>query len=575
MFPVGRRSSARRRRAHRCAPGAVAVARRRAALTARPRSSRAARRPNRVRRDVADLRLLPHVWRRALAPARCCAHGARPTSTPVMLRHSRIYILPTRRGLALIGTLAMMLLTSLNYALSLGFAVTFLVGGLVAAALLHTFRNLAGIEVAPLARRRSVRRRHAGVHAVADRRRLPRAAITRRAADGSPARPSTLPPARALAVTLERADPGARTRRARTRHAVVRFPARPVARLGLRALSADRQSCIRRRKSARRRCRQERDGADGAASGGEPTMPISRACATTSAGDPPQRVAWKAVARGARLVHEAIRGQPAAGPVELDWASLPPRSTRSAPLAAHRLGARRRARDAAVRADAAGHGAAAGPGPRPSPRRADRARAVPHARMSAHRRRRLRRGPRRPQAHVAGAPALSARPDPLARRAALAAQLPQAPHVPVWIARLRHDAGRRCACGLLRATAGAPTRRRRASRRGRWRCSRSLRRWSSASRWRSPRRPRSLASRSCSSWSASSSSKRERARRHAARLPRAVPAGHAVLLRAVARRGARGAARDAGCLARRSRRWRSDHALAIGTAGAARSARRC
>ena len=44
----------------------------------------------------------------------------------VVLRHHRIYILPTRRGLAVVGMLAIMLLTSLNYALSLGFAATFL-----------------------------------------------------------------------------------------------------------------------------------------------------------------------------------------------------------------------------------------------------------------------------------------------------------------------------------------------------------------------------------------------------------------------------------------------------------------
>ena len=69
----------------------------------------------------------------------------------VVLRHSRIYILPSRRGFAMIATLAIMLLTSLNYALSLGFAVTFLLTGLVAAALLHAFRNLAGIEIRPLA----------------------------------------------------------------------------------------------------------------------------------------------------------------------------------------------------------------------------------------------------------------------------------------------------------------------------------------------------------------------------------------------------------------------------------------
>ena len=68
----------------------------------------------------------------------------------VVLRHNRIYILPTRRGLAVIMTLAIMLLTSMNYALSLGYALTFIAGGMVAAALLATFRNLAGIAVSPL-----------------------------------------------------------------------------------------------------------------------------------------------------------------------------------------------------------------------------------------------------------------------------------------------------------------------------------------------------------------------------------------------------------------------------------------
>ncbi len=70
---------------------------------------------------------------------------------PVVLRHRRIYILPTRRGLAVCATLGTMLVTSMNYALSLGYALTFLVSGLVAAAMLQTWRNLAGIAVSPLA----------------------------------------------------------------------------------------------------------------------------------------------------------------------------------------------------------------------------------------------------------------------------------------------------------------------------------------------------------------------------------------------------------------------------------------
>ena len=140
--------------------------------------------------------------RSARAPpwlARCASASSAtrpPIATPVVLRHSRIYILPTRRGLALIATLAMMLLTSLNYALSLGLVVTFLLAGLVAAALLHTFRNLAGIEITPLAAGETFAGEPHRVHARAARRRrrarieiaLSRARHARRRRRRAPAR---------------------------------------------------------------------------------------------------------------------------------------------------------------------------------------------------------------------------------------------------------------------------------------------------------------------------------------------------------------------------------------------------
>ena len=91
---------------------------------------------------------LAHAWSRLRQRA---FRSAPADLAPVVLRHSRIYILPTRRGYAVIATLITMLLTSLNYALALGLGVTFMFGGLVAAALLHTFRNLAGIAIKPLA----------------------------------------------------------------------------------------------------------------------------------------------------------------------------------------------------------------------------------------------------------------------------------------------------------------------------------------------------------------------------------------------------------------------------------------
>lgn len=66
---------------------------------------------------------------------------------PVALEHQRIYILPTRRGWAFLGSLALMLVASVNYSLSLGYALCFLLTGLFSATLLHTYRNLAGLAL--------------------------------------------------------------------------------------------------------------------------------------------------------------------------------------------------------------------------------------------------------------------------------------------------------------------------------------------------------------------------------------------------------------------------------------------
>jgi len=90
---------------------------------------------------------LPFAWARR---ARERFLRRTPSDGPaVTLAHARIYILPSRRGLAVIGTLATMLVASLNYGLALGLVVTFLLTGLVSAALLHTFRNLAGLTLRP------------------------------------------------------------------------------------------------------------------------------------------------------------------------------------------------------------------------------------------------------------------------------------------------------------------------------------------------------------------------------------------------------------------------------------------
>lgn len=67
----------------------------------------------------------------------------------VVLTQRRIFILPTRAGLAFAAVLLLLLLTSINYQLSLGFAFTFLLAASAVAGILHTFRNLVKLEIHP------------------------------------------------------------------------------------------------------------------------------------------------------------------------------------------------------------------------------------------------------------------------------------------------------------------------------------------------------------------------------------------------------------------------------------------
>ena len=66
---------------------------------------------------------------------------------PLTIHHRRIYILPTKRGWVFLASLLLMLIASINYALSLGYALSFLLTGLFAATLLETYKNLAGVTV--------------------------------------------------------------------------------------------------------------------------------------------------------------------------------------------------------------------------------------------------------------------------------------------------------------------------------------------------------------------------------------------------------------------------------------------
>lgn len=72
---------------------------------------------------------------------------APPERGTVVLVHRRVYIVPSRLGWIFGGTLGVLLIGSINYSLSLGFALTFLLAGLGLAGMVHTARNLARIAV--------------------------------------------------------------------------------------------------------------------------------------------------------------------------------------------------------------------------------------------------------------------------------------------------------------------------------------------------------------------------------------------------------------------------------------------
>jgi len=241
-------------------------------------------------------------------------------SETVILRHQRIYILPTKRGLAFLATLAMALLTSLNYSLSLGFAATFLLAGLMAAALLHTFRNLSGIELRPLAAGETFAGAVMPFTLALAGGATPRYAVTLLARGCKQVTVDVLPDS-ALPVALELLTP----RRGRIvlgrvtlasefplglwrAWAYVHFPLAGIAfptpevsppPLPTGDFGHDDLSVTRG------------DNADLAG------------LRSYQPGDPMQRVAWKAVARGAGWHTKQFEGGGGGGPVSLNWMSLP------------------------------------------------------------------------------------------------------------------------------------------------------------------------------------------------------------------------------------------------------------
>jgi uncharacterized protein (DUF58 family) len=72
-----------------------------------------------------------------------------PESPPVTLVQRRIFILPSKQGYLFAFVLLLLLIGSINYNLSLGYLLTFLLMSMASVAMLHTWRNLAHLRLRP------------------------------------------------------------------------------------------------------------------------------------------------------------------------------------------------------------------------------------------------------------------------------------------------------------------------------------------------------------------------------------------------------------------------------------------
>lgn len=72
------------------------------------------------------------------------------TRLPLTLGRRNIYILPTASGVLFAFVLCLMLVGAINYNLSLGHALVFMLAALALIGSVHTFRNLLGLQLSPL-----------------------------------------------------------------------------------------------------------------------------------------------------------------------------------------------------------------------------------------------------------------------------------------------------------------------------------------------------------------------------------------------------------------------------------------
>ncbi|THF64215.1 DUF58 domain-containing protein [Pseudothauera rhizosphaerae] len=287
--------------------------------------------------------LKPHLERWLRRPLR-------PEAAPIRLLQRRIYVLPSAAGLAFAAALLVMLLASINYELSLGFALTFLLGGVGLASMVHAFRNLLHLEIRPLrsepvfcgeparfalllengreAARPALCLATAESAAMAD---VPAGDSTEAVVERPTTRRGWLPLGR---VTVETRYPLGLVRAWSTVHPDLRCLVYPAPETDPPPLPLDGGT---------------RDGNLRRAAGEDDFAGLRQ----HQRADSPRHIAWKAFARGGPLLVKQFSGS-AGGEVALDWHALPPaldEEARLARLAAWLLAAHGAGREFSLRMD--------------------------------------------------------------------------------------------------------------------------------------------------------------------------------------------------------------------------------
>lgn len=232
------------------------------------------------------------------------------------LSRRTLFMLPTRFGLVYGAMLAIVFIAAVNYGAALGFLLAFLFAAVALVSMLYTHRNLAGLEIAPGGCAETfVGERVAFTVWIANPSATAREGIRVHVARSEVARVD-VPPRTRVSVQIHAPS---------TRRGYLDAPAFTIVSdypLGLFRSWSRRaqltQRCLVYPRPAAAPVLVHADAAAGSRAGASADPHDFSALRAYRAGDSPQHIHWKAVARGGELVTKQFAGS-AGAPRWLDW----------------------------------------------------------------------------------------------------------------------------------------------------------------------------------------------------------------------------------------------------------------